>query len=204
MFGFLSIRRRFRFLEPGPMVDGELELVEPAARWVDPMMISLQHPACVDEPSSQMSRLSWLDWINRYPRGRERADPLRSRVAMYTFWMRLRRSAAYAPPIEIAGSVSLRIGESDDLRLYLGHIGYGVHPPARGRHLAERATRLLLPLARRHGMTELWITCNPDNHPSRRTCERLGARYVETVNLPEGHVLHQRGERQKMRFLVKL
>jgi predicted acetyltransferase len=204
MFGFLSIRKRFRFFDPGPMVDGELELVEPAARWVDPMLITMQHPACADEAMSRMTRMEWLNWLTRYPRGRERADPLRSRVAMYTFWMRLRRTGAFAPPVEIAGAISLRIGDTEDLRLYLGHIGYGVHPPARGRHLAERSCRLLVPLARRHGMSEIWITCNPDNTPSRRTCERLGARYIETVDIPEGHVMHQRGERQKLRYLLKV
>jgi len=28
---------------------------------------------------------------------------------------------------------------------------------------------------------ETWITCNPDNLASRRTCERLGAIFVDTL-----------------------
>ena len=100
--------------------------------------------------------------------------------------------------------MSLRVGEQEELRLYYGHVGYAVFAPARGRRLAARAVRLILPLARRHGMHELWITTNPDNAASRRTCERLGASYVETVDVPRGSSLFARGERQKCRYLLVL
>ena len=76
--------------------------------------------------------------------------------------------------------------------------------PARGRHYAERACRLLLPLARAHGMQTLWITCNPENVASRRTCERLGASFIDVVALPANHMLYQRGERVKCRYRLDL
>jgi hypothetical protein len=44
----------------------------------------------------------------------------------------------------------------------------------------------------------LWITCNPDNWPSRKTCEYLGATLVEVVDLPKESALYQRGERQNV------
>jgi tagatose 1,6-diphosphate aldolase len=44
---------------------------------------------------------------------------------------------------------------------------------------------LLLPLAARYGLTELWITCNPDNFASRRTYGVAGVEFVEIVDLPE-------------------
>jgi tagatose 1,6-diphosphate aldolase len=53
-------------------------------------------------------------------------------------------------------------------------------------------------------MSELWITTNPENAPSRRTCERLGGEYVDTVDVPPGHPLFQRGERRKCRFRLAL
>jgi tagatose 1,6-diphosphate aldolase len=105
---------------------------------------------------------------------------------------------------EQVGRISLRIGDTDHLRLYAGHIGYAVERRHRGNHYAERSCRLLLPLARAHGMRELWITCNPDNHASRRTLERLGAELVEIVEVPPQNPLYQRGERQKCRFRVLL
>jgi tagatose 1,6-diphosphate aldolase len=63
---------------------------------------------------------------------------------------------------------------------------------------------LLLPLARRHGLKDLWITCNPDNLASRRTCELAGAEFVEIVDLPANSGMYRRGDRQKCRYRLDL
>jgi tagatose 1,6-diphosphate aldolase len=119
-------------------------------------------------------------------------------VPAYRFQMRHGISGA------AMGSISLRIGFEPRLVLYAGHIGYSVQPAYRGHHYAERATRLLLPLARAHGMQELWITCSPQNVPSRRTIERLGAVFVETVNVPRDYPLADGEIRQKRRYRISL
>jgi tagatose 1,6-diphosphate aldolase len=105
---------------------------------------------------------------------------------------------------EKIGSIQLRVGNTPDLVLYGGHIGYGVEPAYRGHHYAARACRLLFPLALRHGLRTLWITCNPDNIGSRKTCERLGAELVEIVDLPEDSDMYQKGWRQKCRYRIDL
>ena len=69
---------------------------------------------------------------------------------------------------------------------------------------AERAARLLLPLARAHGQQTLWITCNPDNAASRRTCERLSASYVDVVPVPRDNALYSQGDREKCRYRLDL
>jgi predicted acetyltransferase len=74
----------------------------------------------------------------------------------------------------------------------------------RGNHFAGRALRLLKPLARRHGLSELWITCNPENAASRRTCEFAGAELTEIVDLPPHVDMYQEGERQKCRCRLDL
>ena len=38
-----------------------------------------------------------------------------------------------------------------DVETYAGNLGYNIDPPFRGKHLAERACRLLFPLAVAHG-----------------------------------------------------
>jgi predicted acetyltransferase len=103
-----------------------------------------------------------------------------------------------------AGTVSLRIGDEQRLVLYAGHVGYAVEPAWRGRRLAGRAVRLLYPLARAHGFDVLWATCTPDNLASRRTLERLGAVYIETVPIPEDYESYRRGEREKCRYRLDL
>jgi tagatose 1,6-diphosphate aldolase len=105
---------------------------------------------------------------------------------------------------EELGSIELRVGNTERLVKYGGHIGYGVRPEHRGNRYAARACRLLLPLARSHDMQTLWITCNPDNIASRKTCELVGARLVEIVDLPEGSDMYQEGERKKCRYRLDL
>jgi predicted acetyltransferase len=101
---------------------------------------------------------------------------------------------------ERAGHIRLRVGWNDDVIRYAGQIGYGVEPAFRGSHYAERACRLILPLARGHGMKELWITCQPDNLASRRTLERLGAEFAGIFDVPAGYPLDAGIERRKMCF----
>ena len=64
--------------------------------------------------------------------------------------------------------------------------------------------RLIIPLMRQHGFTEIWITCNPDDHPSRRTCERLGAELIEIVDLPSDHEMYKSGDRRKCRYRLSV
>ena len=82
-----------------------------------------------------------------------------------------------------AGQISLRLGESPCV-YYFGHIGYHVDPPYRGQHYARRACELLRPLMEAAGKDSVVITCDPDNLPSRRTCEGLGCELERIVNVP--------------------
>jgi tagatose 1,6-diphosphate aldolase len=193
----------FRFLDPGVLVDGELELLTPDARWIDDVMLSCTHPLCHEDASARgTTRQFLIDFLRGSPGGRFPGDSRKNRVPAYHFWMRLAPNSNV--PVPIAGHVGLRIGSTPELEMYFGHIGYNVYPPARGHHYAERACRLLFPLARAHGLPQLWITCNPDNIPSRRTCEHLGGEMVEIVDVPRGHVLYERGERRKCRYRIAL
>jgi len=125
-------------------------------------------------------------------------DPAAGHVPAYRFSMRR------AGREEEIGGITLRVGNTHHVVAYAGHIGYGVHAEHRGHRYAARACRLLLPLARSHGLHTLWITCKPDNAASRRTCEIIGAELVEIVDLPEDTDMYQRGERQKCRYRLDL
>ena len=82
------------------------------------------------------------------------------------------------------GQISYRDGESRYV-YYYGHIGYHVNPQYRGHHYALRACRLLVPEIRLSGKSSVIITCDPDNVPSRKTCEKLGCLYERTASVPE-------------------
>ena len=102
------------------------------------------------------------------------------------------------------GYISLRVGHTEHLVRYAGHIGYQVEPEHRGHRYAARACSLLGPLARRHGLETLWITVTPENAASRRTCEILGAEMVEIVDLPPHTDMYAKGERRKCRYRLGL
>ena len=101
------------------------------------------------------------------------------------------------------GNIELRIGNTENILMYAGHIGYEVLPEYHGHHYAGRSMRLLLPLAKKHGFKEIWITCNPENQPSRRTCQFAGAEFVEIVDIPPENDQYLTGEREKCRYRIR-
>ncbi len=148
-----------RFLEPGILRDGELELV-----------------------------------LQRTYKG-SRSLGL---APNYAFTMVHTQSGAHM------GGIDLRLSHDHYITHYAGHIGYGVERAFRGQHYAARACCLLFPLAAQHGLSPLWITCNPDNLASRKTCEYAGATLVETVAVPRESDIFRRGEREKCRYRIDL
>ena len=200
----MSLLEQFRFVDPGPLIDRELELVAPDERWIDGLLHTLGHPLTrqLAPRDTELTREQLTRFVRDFPLGRQSSEPEKGIVPAYHFWMRLRPE--FDPLVEIAGGIALRVGRSRNLEMYLGQVGYIVHPPARGRRYAQRAVRLLLPLAKRMGLNPLWITCSPDNFASRRTCEGVGGKWVDTVALPADHSLYAKGERLKCRYRFDL
>ena len=109
-----------------------------------------------------------------------------------------------AQTAEELGNINLRLGSTPHIELYAGHIGYTVHPRYRGRRYAARSVRLIVPIARRLGFQELWITCDPENAASRRSAELAGAEFVEIVDVPENCIIHRSGHKRKCRYRLDL
>jgi predicted acetyltransferase len=125
------------------------------------------------------------------------ADKKKGYFPAYQFEMRNAKTA------ETMGHINLRIGNNENTK-YGGHVGYGVGEKFRGKRYAARSLKLLFSLAKKHGINPLWITCNPENTPSRKTCELAGGKLVEIVDLPEYNDQYQRGERKKCRYRFDL
>jgi tagatose 1,6-diphosphate aldolase len=128
---------------------------------------------------------------------RQPADPIRRYVPQYQFEMRRTGTT------KRLGLVRLRIGSARRLR-YPGQIGYEVDEAFRGHRYAARSCRLLLPLARAHGLRAVWLTVDPENIPSQRTCAILGANYVDTVRIPKNHEMYRHGARYRRRYRLAL
>ena len=94
-----------------------------------------------------------------------------------------------------AGACDLRIGHNE--KTYVGgNIGYRVEEPYRGHRYAAQACALLFELARKHGMDHLYITCDPDNAASARTCELAGGQFLEIADIPPENEMYLEGKRQ--------
>ena len=125
------------------------------------------------------------------------ADPVKGYSPHYAFEMRRTGTT------EVMGSIRLRIDSVVKLR-FPGHIGYEVKEPFRGHRYAARSALLLLPLALAHGLKEVWLSVDPKNKPSQRTCAIIGAKYVETVRLPRDHEMYIQGARYRRRYKLAL
>lgn len=125
------------------------------------------------------------------------ADPVRNWLPAYYF-------SICNPDGEKMGACDLRIGHNTNT-YYGGNIGYRIEEPYRGNHYAGKACLLLFELARRHGMEYVIITCNPDNWPSRRTCEYAGGELLEIAELPEDNDMRlEDGETEKCIYKFEL
>ncbi|MBQ4167831.1 MAG: GNAT family N-acetyltransferase [Clostridia bacterium] len=101
------------------------------------------------------------------------------------------------------GSCDLRVGHNE--KSYIGgNIGYGIDEAHRGHRYAAKACGLLFKLAEKHGMDHLYITCDPENIASARTCEAAGGRLVEVADIPEDNEMYAEGKRRAAIYLFEL
>ena len=98
-----------------------------------------------------------------------------------------------------AGHINFRVGDSDHVRRCAGHIGFAVAEPLRGRGYAFQACRALEPFVRTIYPVVV-LTCDPENVASRRTIEKLGARFAERVSVPPNDPHYLRGSRTKLLY----
>jgi predicted acetyltransferase len=108
-------------------------------------------------------------------------------------------SFAVTKGAEVVGHISFRIGYTEGL-YFGGNIGYDINEEYRGRGYAGKACRLLIPVAKAHGMTTLRISNNVNNLASRRVCEKLGARLIRAARLPEWTDMYKEGGRYENLF----
>lgn len=126
------------------------------------------------------------------------ADPVKKYVPGYEFEMREEGSHGRA------GTLRLRIGRTRPLTGWCGHIGYEVDEKYRGKRYAARSCLLVFQIAYAHGRRTIWITCDPKNMASRRTCEIAGGHYVDTVTVPKGTEMYVAGSRRVRRYRFDL
>ena len=82
------------------------------------------------------------------------------------------------------GKISIRIGDNFH-SYYNGHIGYEIDEAHRGNRYSLQALKLVLPVAKQHGMNSIYLTCKADNLASKRIIELAGAAHIRDVVPPK-------------------
>jgi len=98
-----------------------------------------------------------------------------------------------------AGHINFRVGDTEHVRRYVGHIGFEVSEWFRGNHFALKACLALAPFVR-SVYKDVVVTCDPENLASRRTIESLGALFIEEVEVPPHDPHYASGARRKRRY----
>ena len=98
----------------------------------------------------------------------------------------------------VVGKISIRIGNNYH-SYYNGNIGYEIDKEYRGNNYAYKACKLVLQVAKAHGMGELVLTCDESNIASYKTIEKLGAQLIEIVKPPEDYFAYRENmEKQRI------
>lgn len=97
------------------------------------------------------------------------------------------------------GYLNIRIGTTEHVRLYAGHIAYAIEQAHRGHDYAGQACRAVARFVRTL-YPETILTTNPGNHASIRTIEKLGAEFIEELRVPSYDPSYLGGARWKRRY----
>ena len=101
------------------------------------------------------------------------------------------------------GKISLRLGHNYH-SYWNGDVGYEVDEPYRGNHYAAIALKLVLPIAKAHGMDHLFVSCDENNAASYRTIERCGGKLLEISYPPKDWIYYRPGLPLKRIYRIEL
>ena len=85
------------------------------------------------------------------------------------------------------GHCSAKLGFNDTI-FYIGNIGYNIDENFRGNGYAGEAVTLLLEVFKKNGFKKIYITNIPENNASRRVCEKLGAKFLGSFEIPVDNI----------------
>ncbi len=85
----------------------------------------------------------------------------------------------------IVGAINFRLTKNKRIVEYYGHLGFEVVERYRGYGLAYKGCQLVAPYIQALGYRRVIITCHPSNIASRKTIEKLGAKFITYRDFPQ-------------------
>ena len=99
----------------------------------------------------------------------------------------------------IVGHINFRVGNTRHVKMCAGHIGYEILPKYRGKSYSYHACKALTPLIKRH-YDHVLLTVDPSNLSSIRIVEKLGAGFINEIEVPADDPAYAGGARIKRRY----
>lgn len=121
-----------------------------------------------------------------------------SEVVPYYYYFIVRKSDNLK-----VGKISIRIGNNFH-SYYNGHIGYEIDPEFRGNGYAYKACKMVLNIAKFHGMPFIYLCCDEDNVASYKTIEKLGGSLVEICEVPKNYFAYKEGMKRQRIYKLDL
>ncbi|WP_162140239.1 GNAT family N-acetyltransferase [Haploplasma axanthum] len=90
------------------------------------------------------------------------------------------------------GKISIRIG-NDYSSYYNGNIGFEINKDDQGNNYSYHASKLVIEVAKYHGMEYLNLSCEHDNIASSKIIEKLGSVFIEETVPPKDYVFYYEG-----------
>lgn len=152
------------------MTEGDLALVEPSQDLSTAFLDLVEELRGAGEPLADMESLDearFPAYLRRLHDLRDGIDLATGQVPMSTYWL-VRASST------ILGISRLRHRLTPGLREHGGHIGFVVRPSARRQGHGVTLLKLTLLRASGLGIEQVLVTCDADNHGSRRVIEANG------------------------------
>ncbi len=97
------------------------------------------------------------------------------------------------------GYINFKVGDTNHVRQCVGHIGYEILPEYRGNSYSYFACNAIRPFIRVF-YDRVILTSDPENIPSIKTIEKLGANFLNEIMVPEYDPSYKSGSKRKRRY----
>lgn len=99
----------------------------------------------------------------------------------------------------IVGHINFRVGDTRHVKMCAGHIGFEILPKYRGNLYSYYACKALAPFIKKH-YDHVVLTTDPSNLASIRIIEKLGAKFINEIEVPPDDPAYAGGARYKRRY----
>lgn len=114
-----------------------------------------------------------VDIVKKYYNYRNNIGLAENRVPQTTYWL--------IDKGEFIGEISIRHRLNDALKIYGGHIGYGIRFSKWGQGYGTKMLELALKKAKLMGLNKVMVTCDHDNYGSAKVIENNNGKFQDII-----------------------